>query len=397
MTKVNRYNTLLSYEALQILLTFMNIKGIIGTIIVVVIVFGGWYFFGRAPEVEGVVKIGFIGPLTGDAASIGEPLRNAVAIAVDEINAKGDVQIEVIYEDGLCNANGGTNAAQKLINVDGVKYIIGGMCSGETLGAAPVAEQAGVVLFSPASGSPDITNAGDYIFRNFPSDSTSGSKMAEVAVERNLKNVALLTEVTDYAQALEGVFKQRFGELGGTIVADESFNSDTTDLRSQITKIKAANPKALYFIAQSPATAKIALQQIRELGLDVQILSNEFLAAPDVIAAAPSVIEGALYAEPAFDPEAPNSAAYLAKYLERYGGLTDALPPIYLATAYDAVYVVVEAIEKAGTDPEKAKNVLYQVRNRAGAAGSLSIDRNGDAELEYLVKTITNGKAVPVE
>ena len=73
----------------------------------------------------------------------------------------------MIYEDGLCDGKGATNAVQKLINIDGVKIIIGGVCSGETLGAAPLAESSKVILFSPGSGSPDITNAGDYIFRNF--------------------------------------------------------------------------------------------------------------------------------------------------------------------------------------------------------------------------------------
>lgn len=374
-------------------------KTIITVVVLLLVAVGIWYVTRGPVSQTGPIKIGFIGPLSGDAATYGEPMRNAVSLAVDEINASGGVkgrQIEVIYEDGKCNGKDAATATQKLINVDKVKIIIGGTCSGETLGAAPIAEAAKVILFSPGSGSPDITNAGDYIFRNFPSDASSGKKMAELAIERNLKKVALLVETTDYAQALKKVFMKRFTELGGTVVADEAFTSAATDMRTQITKIKSANPAAVYLVPQTPARAEIALRQFGELGLKTQILSNEIINSDIILKDVGPRVEGVLYAEPAFDENAPLSKTYLDKHKAKYGTLGQGLPSIYLATAYDAVYILKELLTQYGEDIGKIKAGLYAIKNRQGTAGRLTIDQNGDPVFEYVVKTIKGGKPAEV-
>ena len=121
----------------------------------------------------GPIKIGFIGPLTGEASPYGVDTLNGAKLAVDEINEAGGVNgrmIEIIAEDGRCTGTDAASAAQKLVNVDKVVAIVGGQCSGETLAAAPIAESAKVVMISPVSSSPDVTAAGDFIFRDYPSD-----------------------------------------------------------------------------------------------------------------------------------------------------------------------------------------------------------------------------------
>ena len=113
------------------------------------------------------IRIGAIGPFTGDAAVYGQSEKNAIELAVQEINLDGGIngkKLEVIYEDGKCNGMDAATAAQKLINVDKVDIILGGVCSGETLAIAPLAEANEVLVFSSFSSSPDVTNAGDFIF-----------------------------------------------------------------------------------------------------------------------------------------------------------------------------------------------------------------------------------------
>lgn len=361
----------------------------------------GLILLGGCSKGNNVVRIGFIGPLTGDAVIYGEPIRNAVSLAVEEINNKGGIngkQIQIIYEDGKCNGKDSATAAQKLINIDKVKIIIGGLCSGETLGAAPIAEENRVILFSTGSGSPDITNAGDYIFRNFPSDASSGKKMAEVAIKKSLNKVALLVENTDYAQAIKKVFTKRFKELGGGITTDESFSSDENDLRTQITKIKSTNPNAVYFIPQTPQKIEIAFKQFMQLGLNVQVLSNELINSEAVLKSVGEAVEGTLYAEPAFDENKYLAKQLLDKYKEKYGSLGAGIPPVYLATAYDAIYIFKELIEKYSEDDVEAiKDGLYEIQFRDGAAGRLTMDQNGDAVFEYVVKIIKNGKPEEVK
>ncbi|MBM2817656.1 MAG: Extracellular ligand-binding receptor [Parcubacteria group bacterium] len=240
-------------------------KIIIGIIAVILIVVGISYFGKNSsqPATKEPIKIGVILPLTGDAATIGESLKNTITIAIEEINGSGGVEnrlLEMIYEDGKCGGLASASAAQKLINIDKVKFIIGGACSGETLGSAPIAESSKVVLLSPVSSSPDITNAGDYVFRNFASDASSGNEIAEAIIDIGHKKVAVISEQTDYSQALRKVFEKRFTELSGTITTSETYTTNTRDFRTQLTKIKNTLPDAIYLVPQTPQSGEILLK-----------------------------------------------------------------------------------------------------------------------------------------
>jgi len=148
------------------------------------------------------IKIGYIGPLTGGAAAYGETEKNVIELALKEINDGGELirKLEVIYEDGKCDGKDAATAAQKLINIDKVKIILGGGCSAETLGAAPLAEASKVILFSAFSSNPFIGQSGDYVFRNCPSDSDFGKADADFIASQGIKRAATITENTDYSQ-----------------------------------------------------------------------------------------------------------------------------------------------------------------------------------------------------
>src|SRR3989338_4432265 len=164
---------------------------------------------------SGPIKIGFLGPLTGDAAPYGVDTLNGVKLAVDEINAVGGVKgrmIELIAEDSRCTGADAASAAQKLVNVDKVVAIVGGQCSGETLAAAPIAEAAGVVMISPLSSSPDVTQAGTFIFRDYPSDALKSKAMAAYLNEEGLEKLAMMSENTDFATAFRNALKVDLGE-----------------------------------------------------------------------------------------------------------------------------------------------------------------------------------------
>ncbi len=183
-----------------------------------------------------VIKIGFIGPLSGNAAGYGQDVKKGVDIYFEENPTIAGKPVQVIYEDGKCNGQDSASAAQKLVNVDKVQIILGGPCSGETLAAAPIAEQGKVLLLSPLSSSPTVTTAGDYIFRNYPSD----IQVAKTLVSKVLKagkKIALLTEQTDYAQGYRGAVKTHMGNAGQTLALDEVFPVDNTDFRTLLSKV----------------------------------------------------------------------------------------------------------------------------------------------------------------
>ena len=345
---------------------------------------------------NGYYKIGVMLALTGDAATYGLPEQSVIQIAIDEINSNGGIngkKLIPIYEDGKCNPKDGNSAAQKLINVDKVKVIIGGSCSGETLGAAPIAEQNKVILISPSSTSPDITNSGDFIFRVAPSDAKAGIVASDYAYNHlKSRKVALITENADYPQGLRRVFKEYFLKLGGKIVADETYNPEDTDFRTQVTKVKASNPDIIYIVPQAPPKGILLVKQIKEAGINRQLLTAEVLIGRDVIKENHLLMDGLIGVEQKFDDKNPKASALFTKYKTQ----TKEEPPFptYMAGAYDIVYLIADAITINGYDGEKIKNYLYSVRNYKGTLGNLTMDSNGDPIMDFSSKQVRNGKLV---
>lgn len=350
-------------------------------------------------KLEGSYKIGVVYPLTGDTASVGLPIQRATKMAVDEINANGGVngkKLEMVYEDGKCNPKDGSAAAQKLVSIDKVKVIIGGVCSGETLGASPVTEAGKVVLISPTATSPDITNAGDFVFRLAPSDAYAGIVASDYAFnDLKAKKAAVISESTDYAQGLRGIFKENFAKLGGQIVADEVYNPEDTDMRTQVTKVKSANPDVVYIVPQNPPKGILLLKQMKEAVLPQQRLTAEVLMGRNVVSENAADMEGLIGIEPKFDDNAPKSAAVLSKYKSEAN--EEAPYPVFMTAAYDIVYLVADAIAKNGYDSEKIRDYLYAVRDYDGAVGKVTIDENGDVILDYSVRQVKNGQLVTLK
>lgn len=352
-----------------------------------------------APQ-QPTYKIGVMYPLSGDAAAYGLPIQRATKIAIDEINAKGGIngkKIEPIYEDSKCNPKDGNAAAQKLINIDKVKVILGGVCSGETLGAAPIANDNNVVMLSPSATSPDITTkGGDFIFRLAPSDAYAGIVASEYAFkDLKAKKASIISESTDYAQGLRRVFKENFAKLGGEVVADETFNPEDTDFRTQVTKAKAANPDIVYIVPQTVPKGVLLIKQAKEAGIKQQLLTAEGLIGRNVIKENAADMEGLVGIEQKFDDKAPKSAALLAKYNEQAG--EEAPFPAFMSAAYDAVYLIADAIGKNGYDGEKIRDYLYGVKDYEGAVGKVTIDENGDVILDFSVKRVKAGELVTLK
>ena len=347
-------------------------------------------------ELQGSYKIGVMMPLTGDAAAYGIAEQRGIKIALDEINSKGGVngkKLEAIYEDSKCNPKDGSAAAQKLVNIDKVKVIIGGACSGETLGAAPITEANKVILISPTASSPDVTKAGDFVFRTYPTDAYAGIIASEYAYnDLKAKKAALITETTDYAQGLRKVFKENFAKLGGEIVADETYNPEDTDFRTQVTKVKSVEPEVIYIVPQAPAKGLLLLKQIKELGLKQPIMTAEVLIGKKNVVDNPAELEGITGVELKFDEKKPKAAALLSKYKQVSGEEPEF--PSFIATAYDATNLIADAILEKGYDGEKIRDYLYAVKDYDGAAGKITMDENGDPIMEYSVKQVKNGELV---
>lgn len=341
------------------------------------------------------IKIGVIAPLVGDTAGYGQDVSAAAQLAVDEINKEGGIngrKLELIIENGGCNGKDATNAANKLINVDKVKVIVGGYCSAETLAAAPLAEKAGVVLLSPASSNPAITDAGDFIFRITPSDALQGEAIAKEIYEQGITKVAVTHVNSDYNLALANAFKKNFEALGGEITTTEIYEQDAKDFRTQVAKMRASRPEGIYMVPY--AEGGLLVKQIRELRIDVPLFGAETFNSKDIIEdAGEENIEGLVFATPRWNEDSPKAKQFLQKVQQYRGG--DLTLPVFAANSYDAVRLVAEAIKNSPgkeVSSESIKDYLYTVKDWDGAGGRLTIDENGDALKDFQIMIIHNGK-----
>lgn len=348
-------------------------------------------------ESSGPIKVGVILPLTGDAAAYGEPMRNALTLAADDVNKNGGVggkDIVLIYEDGKCSGKDAASAASKLVSIDKVQVIIGGFCSSESLAALPVVETAKVALFSGGSSSPDLTGKSRFFFRDYPSDASQGKVLAELAWKRGLKKVAFIQEQLDYPLGIYKAFSTRFLELGGALVKEE-FPSNATDFRSALTKLRSQNPDALFIDTQTGAGAERILKQLTDLQWKPQLFLTDATAADTKTMEANKVqLEGAIAAEFGTDPTSPQFMHLADSYKAKYGA---EMPyASYTQTVYDAVFIVRDAVKAVGYDGSKIADWARTVKDWPGASGKVTIGADGDRIGGHIPKIVKSGKTEPV-
>ncbi|MBU0705607.1 ABC transporter substrate-binding protein [Patescibacteria group bacterium] len=341
-----------------------------------------------AVELPDVIKIGYIGPLTGNAAGYGQDMKAGIELYFSENHTIGDSTVEVIYEDGKCNGQDAANAAQKLINIDKVQVILGGQCSGETLAAAPIAEANKVLLFSSLSSSPDVTTAGDYVFRNYPSDEQVAKTMVDDILAHGYESVAVLTEQSDYAQAYRGAIARHLATAGKESVLDEPFAADNTDFRTLLAKVQESGADVLIVIPQSPVVGAFAVKQAAELGLNIQIYGGDTLPAPDFFDTAKDAAEGVKVVMVAEDP---SRSGYSEKAAELPAPQSAAVIPLF---GYDAANIVANGIAAVGYDGTALKDYLYSMPTFKGVASDVKFDENGDNNVSAGVKVAKDGEFV---
>ncbi len=335
------------------------------------------------------IKIGVMLPLSGDAASYGLAAQKGIDLAAKEVNQRGILPgpITLIYEDSKCDPAEAVTASQKLIVVDGVHAIIGELCSSATLAAVPIAEANNIVLISPASTTPSIKDAGDYIFRTVPSDALQGAFGAELVSLLGYGRLAILYSNEDYGIGFKDVLEEEFLATGKKVKAVESFERTATDVKTQLTKIKSKRPDAVYLISNSPTVAGIALKQMKEINLKAQVFGSEGLKDSSVVDGADGGAEGMILT---------TVSGGNPVFTEFHRRIYDETPGPFAAQGYDAVKAIAEAIVNSDGTRPGIKNALYTV-NFKGASGHIVFDVYGEVEGNYEVFSVVDGEFVPFE
>jgi branched-chain amino acid transport system substrate-binding protein len=298
-------------------------------------------------------KIGFIGPLTGDAAFVGVPIKQTVELAAEELG------MDVVYEDGGCNGKDALSAFMKLRDVDKVDAVVV-VCSPELLAIAPVAD--GITIISPSATAPSITEAGDHVFRLVPSDALQGKVGAEIL--KDFDKVGMLYVNHDYGVGLRDVVESELGDI-----PDESFEPDAKDFKTQLTKLKDMD--AIYLVG-FPKDVAIILKQATELGMDVQFVAAEAAKDAEILP----------YADGIWITVPVSKGTGFEEFAEKYVAKFGEEPKLYAGETYDTMNVLAMGIDT--------------VESYDGVAGFVTFDANGDVEKPYELFTVEDGKFVKV-
>ena len=349
-----------------------------------------------ALRAQDTIKIGEYASLTGKEASFGQQSHKGLTLAIEELNAAGGVlgkKLELITEDNQTKPGESATAVKKLISRDKVVALIGEVASGRSLEAAPIAQAAKIPMIAPAATNPKVTQTGNYIFRVCFIDPFQGTVMAKFAqTDLKAKKVAVLSSVSNaYSVGLAKFFKETFTANGGIIVSEKNFSEGDKDFRAQLTAVKAAGADAVFVPSYYTEAALIA-RQARDLGLNVPFFGGDGWVADQLLEIGGEALNGCYYSTH-FSPENqdPVVQAFVKKFKARWGANEN--PDAFAALGYDAAYVLVDAIKRAGsTEGPKLRNALASTKNFSGVTGVTNIDANRDASKPAAIIAIKNGK-----
>jgi branched-chain amino acid transport system substrate-binding protein len=346
------------------------------------------------PQSKEPIRVGAVLALTGSASVWGENSKEGIELALEELNAAGGVNgtpIRVIYEDSKSEPRAAVDALRKVISSDKVPVVIGDIASSNVLAMSPVAESEKVVLISPGASNPDISNAGDYIFRNFPSDALEGQVDAEYAYRQlGWRKIAVLNIRNAYGEGISRVFKRAFAELGGALGLEDAFDQGTIDFRAQLTKLKDIAPNGV-FLAGYPDEMARLLIQAKELQIKTPFLSTQAFDDAQVLKIAGRSAEGVIFSTPAPPSDAdPKATEFRQNYRRKFGKE----PGLMSDTAYDAMKMIALAITKGGYSGLGIKDQLSSLKNYAGAAGPTTFDQFGDVPRPVMFKVVRDVKFV---
>ncbi len=341
------------------------------------------------------IKIGEYASLTGKEAGFGQTSHRGVVLAVEEINAAGGVlgrKLELVSEDNQSKPGVSATVVKKLISRDKVVALIGEVASGRTLEAAPIAQAAKIPMIAPAATNPKVTLVGDYIFRVCFIDPFQGTVMAKFAKEDlKAERVAILSSVSNaYSLGLAKYFKETFVPAGGIIVTEKNFSEGDKDFRAQLTAVKAANVDAV-FVPSYFTEAALIVRQARDLGLTVPFFGGDGWEDEQLLSIGGASLDGCYYST---HFSAENTAAAVGKFVTNYRARWNGeVPGAFSALGYDAVYVLADAIKRAGTtDGPKLRAALAATKDFPGASGVTTLDKDRNATKAATIISIKGGK-----
>lgn len=343
-----------------------------------------------------VIKIGFLGPTTGDAAIYGSSAEAGAKLAVEEINAAGGINgknVELIAYDTKADQTEAVNAYNRLRDQDGVVAVIGGTLSGETLAMKDIMVKDNMPVLSPTATAVAVTVDAPNIFRACFLDDYQGAAAANFSIDSlGAKTAALLVGTGNpYSEGVAAAFEGAFIAKGGSIVGSESYGLQDKDFSAQLTKIKEMNPDVV-FVPDYVQTVGPILQKAKEMGITAKFLGADGWDGVQVEYA--DAAQGNYFTN---HYAADSPSATVQNFITAYKAKYDKVPNSFAALGYDAAYVMVDAIKAAGSTEANAIITALAATDYQGVTGNLKFDANGDPKDKEVTIIKIDGGALKYE
>ncbi len=325
------------------------------------------------------IKIGGGFALTGDESSLDLPAANGAKLAVKEINAAGGVlgkQIDFIVHDSQYKMDVTAQTAKQFVEQDKVQAMIGYTDTDSVLASGPTFQSAGIPFITVGATSPKIpAQVGDVMYLACFGDNVQAAAGAEYSLKNFGKNAYLLWDKgVEYTTLLGAYFKARFTEAGGTIVLEDSYDDKATDFSAQIAKMKALSPAPdFYYIAAMPYNVGPLVKQMRDAGISGPVVGGDGYDTPDLVSVAGTASDNVYFSTHALMDATGGTdkiKTFMAAYSKEYGHDPE---NAFAALGYDTVYLLVDAIKRAGSmDPAALKTAIGSTKDFPGITGAIT-------------------------
>ncbi len=352
------------------------------------------------------IKVGAVLAVTGPASFLGGPEARTLQMMVEEINAKGGIdgnKIELILKDSGANPEKAISFAKQLIEEEKVLAILGPSTSGETMKLKKICQDGKTILISCGAAEVIVKPVASYVFKTPQKDSFAVKKIYQEMNKMGIKKIAVLAGNTGFGKAGKAQLLKIAPEFGIEVVAAETYDKKSKDLTAVVAKIKANKDiQAVVNWSIVPAQAIVA-KNMRQAGWEVPLFQSHGFGNIKYVEAAGAAAEGIIF--PAgrllvanLLPDGHPQKALLVKYIKDYEGKYKETASTFGGHAYDALTILAAAVEKAGTDKEKVRAAIEQIKNLPGTGGVFSFsaeDHNGLGIESFEMMTVKGGKFVP--
>lgn len=358
----------------------------------------------EAPSETGKNKLAFFLPMTGDQMQYGESLSRGAELALNQYNeAHGTSYVIEVYDD-KGDPTEAVNVANMIVSDDTVIAGMGSFSSSCAMAAAPVFEEADLLLFSPNASHTDFPSMGVNMFSAVMSQKYEGAEFADALLERyGAQNVALLYQNTDHGVIATDVFTKQYEAEGGKVIAAETFVAgQTSDFSPVLSKIKAQNPDLLYVNASYSDCAQI-IMQAKALNMDCQFVCPGMCLTEEFLKVVGNNIDGTLVLSsvPAFLPSVLETSKLdenMQAFVDTYTAAYNEIPDGFAASAFDAVNIVLDACEKVGTETPALRTEIAALREFPGVSGyDMYFNESKEMVKGIYVFEIQNGQFVIAE